>query len=142
MKKHIVIFCLSLFALAGGAEEPKFYPVDSAAPGEWFMRSIESGRAKHEKFYRDRLDKLAPREKRAAHAAAYLDMLDRFAISNRAENAGIEKALNWLPGDFTYHNDAFYRKYRSVLLNDVRGYIYARNRVLYLQDMTDRAALG
>ena len=110
MKKHIVIFCLSLFALAGGAEEPKFYPVDSAAPGEWFMRSIESGRAKHEKFYRDRLDKLAPREKRAAHAAAYLDMLDRFAISNRAENAGIEKALNWLPGDFTYHNDAFYRK--------------------------------
>ena len=110
MKKQVVVFILALFAVAGGAEEPKFYPVDSAAPGEWFMRSIESGRAKHEKFYRDRLDKLAPREKRAAHAAAYLDMLDRFGISNRAENAAIELALGWLPGDFTYHNDAFYRK--------------------------------
>ena len=110
MKKQIVTLCLAVFALAGGAEEPKFYPVDSAAPGEWFVRSIQSGRAKYEKLYRERLDKIAPQPRRAAHAAEYLDMLDRFAISNRAENAGIEKALGWQAGDFTFHNDCFYKK--------------------------------
>ena len=110
MKRNLLMLCLSLAALAGNAEEPVFYPVESAKPGEWFLRSIGSGRAKHEKHYLDRLDKLAPRTNRAAWVKNYLNMLDKAAIGNREEDAAIEKALNWQPGDFTYHNLRFYSK--------------------------------
>ena len=110
MKKIIGLFGIALAALTVNAGEPVFYPVDGTAPGEWFVRSVASGRAKYEKNYRDRLDKLAPQAKRAAHAAALHAMLDRWAVSNREEDAAIEKALGWLPGDFTFHNDFFYKK--------------------------------
>ena len=110
MKNLIRWLGVVLAALAVDAGEVVFYPVDDAAPGEWFLRSIASGRPKYEKNYRDRLDKLAPQPKRAAHAAALYALLDRWAVSNREEDAAIEKALGWLPGDFTFHNDCFYKK--------------------------------
>jgi len=110
MKKIIPLLCLPLTSLLTQAQDAVFYPVDLTKPGEWFLRSIESGRKKHEKHYLDRLDKLAPRAERAAHVEAYFRMLDELAESNRVEDAAIEKALNWLPGDFTYHNDKFYRR--------------------------------
>ena len=110
MKNLIRWLGVILAALAVDAEEVVFYPVDDAAPGEWFLRSIASGRPKYEKNYRDRLDKLAPPEQRAAHAEAFLRLMDDVAVSNRDENAAIEKALGWRPGDFTYHNMRFYAK--------------------------------
>ena len=110
MKKRIGRFCIVFAALALGAAEPVFYPVENAFPGEWFLRSITPGRAKYEKYYRDRLDKLAPPERRADVAEAFLRLMDDVAASNRDENAAIEKALGWRPGDFTYHNIRFYAK--------------------------------
>ena len=68
MKKHIGLLGVALAALAVNAVEPVFYPVENAFPGEWFLRSIASGRPKYEKHYLDRLDKLAPPERRAASA--------------------------------------------------------------------------
>ena len=110
MKKHIGLLGVALAALAVGAGEPVFYPVENAFPGEWFLRSIASGRPKYEKHYLDRLDKLAPPEKRAAVAEAFLRLMDDVIVSNRDENAAIEKALGWRQGDFTYHNIRFYAK--------------------------------
>ena len=110
MKKCIWCFCLVLASVAVGAMEPVFYPVENAFPGEWFLRSIAPGRAKYEKHYRDRLDKLAPPAERAARAEALLKLMDDVAVSNREENAAIEKKLGWRQGDFTYHNIRFYSK--------------------------------
>ena len=108
--KKIELLVVLFAALAVGAGEPVFYPVESAFPGEWFLRSITPGRPKYEKYYLDRLDKLAPPEKRAAHAEAFLRLMDDVCVSNREENAAVEKALNWRRGDFTYHNIRFYAK--------------------------------
>ena len=110
MKKKIVWLHVLFAALAVGAGEPVFYPVENAFPGEWFLRSITPGRAKYEKHYLDRLDKLATPEKRAARAEAFLKLMDDVAVSNREENASVEKALGWRRGDFTYHNLRFYAK--------------------------------
>ena len=110
MKRKSWLFGIVFAALAVGAGEPVFYPVDAAGPGEWFLHSIASGRPKYEKYYADRLDKLAPSEERAARAEALLKLMDDVAVSNRAEDAAIEKALGWRPGDFTYHNIRFYAK--------------------------------
>ena len=110
MKGNVGLLAIVLAALTLGAGEPVFYPVENTFPGEWFLRSISPGRTKYEKHYLDRLDKLAPPEKRAAHAEALLKLLDDVSVSNREENAAIEKALGWRPGNFTYHNIRFYAK--------------------------------
>lgn len=110
MKRRVGLLGIVLAALAVGAGEPVFYPIENTFPGEWFLRSVTSGRPKYEKYYLDRLDKLAPPEKRAAHAEAFLRLMDDVCVSNRDENAAVEKALNWRPGDFTYHNLRFYAK--------------------------------
>ena len=109
MNQSICLLGIGL-AVTGLAQDPVFYPVETDRPGQWFLRSIESGRKKYEKYYLERLDKLAPAEERSAYAAAYFRMLDELAVSNREEDAAIEKALQWRPGDFTYHNDKFYRR--------------------------------
>lgn len=109
MNQSICLLGIGL-AVTGLAQEPVFYPVETDQPGQWFLRSIESGRKKYEKHYLERLDKLAPAEERSAYAAAYFSMLDELAVSNREEDAAIEKALQWRTGDFTYHNDKFYRR--------------------------------
>jgi len=109
VKRMGMISSLLLLAAASfGAAEPVFYPVESAAPGEWFLRSVVSGRGKYEKHYLDRLDKLAPPNERAAFADALLRTMDEVATSNREEDAAIEKALGWRPGDFTFHISRFY----------------------------------
>ena len=110
MAKRNGLIAALLLSIAGtlGAAEPVFYPVESAAPGEWFLRSVAPGRKKYEKHYLDRLDKLAPPEQRAAVADALLRTMDEVSVSNREEDAAIEKALNWRSGDFTFHNSRFY----------------------------------
>ena len=110
MAKRMTAILTLLLLGAGtlGAAEAVFYPVESAAPGEWFLRSVVPGRKKYEKHYLDRLDKLAPPERRAAFADALLRTLDELSVSNREEDAAIEKALDWRPGDFTFHNSRFY----------------------------------
>jgi hypothetical protein len=110
MKMRMVLLGAVLAALTAVAGDPVFYPVENAFPGEWFLRSITPRRAKYEKYYRDRLDKLAPQEKRADHAEALLKLMDDVIVSNREEDAAIEKALDWRAGDFTYHNIRFYAK--------------------------------
>jgi len=110
MKRWFGLLAGLFSALAVNAAEPVFYPVENTFPGEWFLRSITPGRAKYEKHYRDRLDKLAPPAERAARAEALLKLMDDVVVSNREENAAIEKALNWRNGDFTYHNMRFYAK--------------------------------
>ena len=108
--KRLVLFCQIFAAAVLCSQEPVFYPVETSRPGEWFLRSIESGRAKYEKHYLDRLDKLAPQAARRRFAEDFHRMLDEQAVSNREEDAAIETALKWNPGDFTFHNHRFYWK--------------------------------
>lgn len=104
----IELLAVLFAALTLGAGEPVFHPVENASPGEWFLRSITPGRAKYEKYYLDRLDKLGAPEARAAFSAALLRLLDEVSVGNREEDAAIEKALNWRPGDFTFHYSRFF----------------------------------
>lgn len=101
--------CLLCAAVPAAAADGMI-PCDDPAPGAWFLRSVARSRAQHEAYYRGRLDKLGTPEERARKAEAFHRMLEERFIANRAEDAAIEKGLNWPAGDFTWHSNCFYAK--------------------------------
>ena len=108
MKKSFIFILPALaFALCG---TENFIPVEDTEPGSWFLRSIRHSRPQLEKGFLEKLDKLDPYPERARCARLYNRMLDEKFISNRAEDAAIEKALNWKSGDFTWHNNKYYAR--------------------------------
>ena len=108
MKKSFIFILPALaFALCG---TENFIPVEDTEPGSWFLRSIRHSRPQLEKGFLEKLDKLDPYPERARCAELYNRMLDEKFISNRAEDAAIEKALNWKSGDFTWHNNKYYAR--------------------------------
>lgn len=107
--KYIFTLCLaiSLITLCCGEE---FYPVEDTTPGNWFLFSIKASRQQAAKSYLEKLDKLDPYPERLRCAEEYHRMLEEKFHANRAEDAAIEKALNWKKGDFTWHNNKFYAR--------------------------------
>ena len=105
--KKLPLFLLCTTLSASAAE---FYPTEYTSPGAWFLDSIKSTRAAKADFYRTRLDKLDPAGKRGDLAEQFHLTLEEKYIANRAEDAAIEKSLQWQKGDFTWHNNRFYSK--------------------------------
>ena len=106
MKKFIPALCLTA-AVATAAD---LYPTEYTQPGQWFLDSIQETIASKEIFYRSRLDKLNPAADRQKLAEDFHRTIEEQFIANREEDAAIEKALKWQKGDFTWHNDRFYKK--------------------------------
>lgn len=107
-KNFVSRLFLSLLPLAVHAEV--WHPVETSAPGEWFIRSVQYSRPVIEKTYLAKLDKLAPYEERLRRAETYHRTIEEHFSANRLEDAAIEKALNWKPGDYTWFNNTFYSR--------------------------------
>ena len=73
---------LSLLPLAVHAEV--WHPVETSAPGEWFIRSVQYSRPVIEKTYLAKLDKLAPYEERLRRDEA-VKLLDELFARHYAE---------------------------------------------------------
>ena len=109
MSKYLLSLLLSsAVSIAVSAET--WHPVETSGAGEWFIRSVRNSRPEVEKFYLEKLDKLAPAAERAKLAEEYHRTLEANFHSNRIEDAAIEKALNWKPGDYTWFNNTFYSR--------------------------------
>ena len=102
-------YLLPLFLCAFLSAE-NFIPADDPLPGKWFLDSIKFTRPLVEKKYREKLDKLGPPQERARGAEMHNQLMEEYFVSNRREEAAIEKALNWPKGDFSWHNNRFYTR--------------------------------
>ncbi len=102
--------CLLMLLLGGSLCAENFIPTDDPQPGKWFLDTIKHTRPMVEKKYREKLDKLGTPAERALGAEMHNQLMEGHFISNRLEEAAIEKGLNWPKGDFTWHNNKFYTR--------------------------------